>query len=341
MNCELPHISVIVPVYNEGPYLSAFLDALLEQDYPRDRVEFLLVDGESSDGTRELLLERADADPCLVVLDNPDTYVPFALNLGLSQANGEVIVRMDVHAIYPSDYITRLVAWLETTGADNVGGVWRTLPGGPGARAEAIARALASPFGVGNAAYRTGVDRPLEVDTVPFGCYPREVFSRIGGFDPDLLRNQDDEFNARLQRAGGRIMLIPEIEISYFARTTFRSLARMMYQYGFFKPLVNKKLGRPATLRQFFPPGLVLGLGCALLMTLALPRAWPLPAGLLLGYAGFLLAGALRSGPGLRIRILTAAAMAIMHLSYGAGYLQGILVHLLLRRKQHSVPGSR
>jgi hypothetical protein len=167
------------------------------------------------------------------------------------------------------------------------------------------------------------------------------VFSRIGGFDTDLLRNQDDEFNARLQRAGGRIMLIPEIEISYFARTSFRALARMMYQYGYFKPLVNKKVGRPATLRQFFPPGFVLGLGLGLILSLVLPPVQPFFACVLLVYFGFLLAGALRSGPGLRIRILTAAAMAVMHLCYGAGYLKGLLDHLLLRRKQQSVPGSR
>lgn len=333
LQTEYPFISVIVPIYNEIGYIRSFLQSLSEFDYPRHRVEYLLVDGGSSDGTVQAIQDFRPDGLELRLLDNPDRYVPQALNLGLSKARGSVIVRLDVHALYPRDYLTSLVFWLARTEADNVGGLWETKPGGPGMKAKAIARALSSPFGVGNAYYRIGTSQPMSVDTVPFGCYRRDVFDRIGPFDPHLLRNQDDEFNARLIKKGGRIMLIPTIKISYFARTGFLPLARMMNQYGYFKPLVNVKIGRPASLRQFAPPVLILALLFLLVSSLFFKAGIYAFLGLLFLYLGFVFLGSFKSGSqGGREMILTCLAMPVMHFPYAAGYLIGAINHLILRK---------
>ncbi len=327
---EKPLISVIVPILDEAAYIRHFLHCLLQQDYPRDKTEIILVDGGSTDGTLQILQQTAAVRPELKLLHNPRKFVPHALNIGLDHAAGEIIIRMDAHAIYPSDYLSSLVYWLQATQADNVGGIWQTRPGTPEPQATGIALALASPFGVGNAAYRIGASLPVEVDTVPFGCYKKEVFQRFGRFDPDLHRNQDDEFNARLIQAGGRIMLIPQIKIDYYARSSLKSLASKMYQYGYFKPLVNKKLGRPATWRQFAPPGLVMSLTFIFFLSLLLSTARYALIGLCLLYVLFLVLGTLHARPA---RISSAAwtllAMAVMHFSYGCGYLLGVWQHWL------------
>ena len=251
-------VSVIMPCREEEKYLARALTSILANDYPRDRMEVLVVDGMSTDGTREIIAAFARKNPCIRLLDNPKRIVPTAMNIGIAQARGEVIVRVDAHSTYPPDYISSLVAWQEKTGADNVGGSWRIRPGGDTSMARAIALGLAHPFGVGNAYYRIGVSAPRWVDTVPFGCYRREVFSRHGLFDEDQVRTEDDEFNLRLRKKGGRTLLVPEITIDYYARDRLPQVWRMYYQYGYFKPLVARKLGLVLGLRQFVPSLLVL-----------------------------------------------------------------------------------
>ena len=339
---EYPKVTVIAPIYNEHSYIRSFVHNLLNQTYPEDRLELLLIDGGSTDGTRQILEEAAADFPRITLLDNPQRYVPYALNLGISRASGSIICRMDAHAEYPLDYIEELVYWLDKSGADNVGGVWHTLPSKKTRMARAIALALASPFGVGDARYRLGGDRPREVDTVPFGCYRRELFDRIGVFDRDLLRNQDDEFNARLIRSGGRILLLPHVGITYYSRPTLGALASKMYNYGLYKPLVNIKLGKPATWRQFAPPVLLLTLGLFLVLGWIWPWAGYAFVCLIALYGLFLLLGALRCRPaGLLEGACTVLAMACMHFSYGLGYLQGVFRYWLLPRiKGTSKPDS-
>jgi glycosyltransferase involved in cell wall biosynthesis len=253
-----PRISIIVPCYNEAGFIKKLLENIIEQDYPREKSEVYIVDGMSTDGTRDIIAGFISEYPFIRLLDNERRYVPFALNKGLSASTGEVIVRMDAHSEYPFDYVTRLVNQLYQLNADNVGGAWITLPGDAKVKSLAIATAMASPFGVGNAHYRLTMNEIREVDTVPFGCFRREVFKRIGLFDEDLLRNQDDTYNAKLKKSGGKIFLIPDIKIRYYARTSVTSTIKMFYQYGLFKPLGNRKTSRPATLRQLIPPGFVL-----------------------------------------------------------------------------------
>jgi hypothetical protein len=201
--------------------------------------------------------------------------------------------------------------------------------------AHGIALAMAHPLGVGNSHFRIGTSEPRWVDTVPFGCYRREVFERIGLFDEDLVRNQDDELNARLIRSGGRILLVPDVVSRYHARNTLGKLWRMYYQYGYFKPLVARKLGGIFTWRQLVPPLFVGAIVLSALLALIVPAAAPLLALLLTPYVLALLVVGVSAVPrhGVRAALALCAAIPVLHFSYGLGFLQGTLDFLVLRRK--------
>ncbi len=328
-----PFVSIVVPCRNEEEYIAGCLDSILASDYPQSRLEILVADGRSSDRTREVLARHVAAHPSVVMLDNPQRTTPAALNVAIRAAKGDVIIRMDAHVSYPPDYIRRLVQGLEETGADNVGGVLETVPADATPTARAIALGMSHPFGVGNSHFRTGSPERREVDTVPFGCYRRTVFDRIGLFDEELIRNQDDELNFRLIRHGGRVLLLPEVTCRYFARRSLRQLSRMYYQYGYFKPLVARKVGRVMTVRQLIPSLFVAGL----LGTAAMSPWYPAAGaafGLVAGsYAMLILAcsAAAARREGLRSGMFLAAVFPVLHFSYGIGFLRGIYEHLLAR----------
>lgn len=253
-------ISVICPIYNEEKYIAKCINSILEQDYPKDDLEVLFVDGMSTDNTRQIIKECQKDNPWIRVLDNPERVVPYAMNYGIEAAKGDIIIRIDAHAIFPKKYLSTLVRYQKDLNADNVGGVMETLPANNSLQARAIAIALSSSFGMGNSYFRVGATELRQVDTVPFGCYPKRVFETVGTYDEELTRNQDDELNGRVIKNGGKIYLIPNLVIKYFARDSISKTRKMFYQYGLYKPLVNKKLGSPATIRQFFPLMFVLGL---------------------------------------------------------------------------------
>jgi glycosyltransferase involved in cell wall biosynthesis len=324
---ELPVVSVVVPCRNEARHIGDCLRSIVAGDYPPDRLEVLVVDGSSDDGTRDVVADMARRHPSIRLLDNPRRATPAGLNAALRAARGDVIARMDAHVVYPPDYLGRLVAALAESGADNVGGIVRTLPDGEGSAARAIALALSHPFGVGNSYFRIGTPSRRWVDTVPFGCYRREVFQRIGPFDEELIRGQDEELNYRLLRAGGRILLIPEVVSLYFARGTIGKVARMYYQYGYFKPIVARKVGRVMTVRQVVPAALVAGLAASG----ALAAAWPdtAPAFLALSgsYVGAVLACSLHAARrhGLACAAWLPVVFPALHLSYGVGWIRSLL----------------
>ena len=323
-------LSVICPIYNEESRIEACIQSILAQDYPKEDLEVLFVDGQSSDRTREIIADYMQDYAFIKLLDNPKRIAPSALNIGILASSGDIIMRLDAHAKYPDDYFSLLVNKLNQTGADNVGGVCRTLPAKGTSICRAIAHAMSSPFGMGNSHFRIGANHEMWVDTVPFGCFRRELFAKIGLFDEELVRNQDDEFNGRIIKNGGKILLLPQVVIDYFARDTISKTAKMFYQYGLFKPLVNKKLQKPTTLRQFFPPlffaGLVAG---GLLSVFSQTLMWIYFSVVILYVLCCFVFG--RNGERVWPDILwMPITFATIHLSYGCGYWQGLwklLVH--------------
>jgi glycosyltransferase involved in cell wall biosynthesis len=328
-----PMVTVIIPCLNEEGYIAGCLDSILASDYPKDRLEILVADGRSSDRTREIVAEYVARHASVTLLDNPGGTAPAALNVAVRAALGEVIIRMDAHVTYPPGYIRRLVRGLEESGADNVGGVLETVPAEDTAVARAIAIGMSHRFGVGNSHFRVGSTRAREVDTVPFGCFRREVFTRAGLFDEELIRNQDDEFNFRLISRGGRVLLLPEVSCRYFARRSLGQLARMYYQYGYFKPLVARKVGRIMTVRQLIPALLLTLLLGTAGVSLWIPAAGSLFLLVLSLYISLVVAAAVTSlrANGIRCALALAAVFPVLHFSYGAGFLLGIRDHLLLR----------
>ena len=325
MTAARPRVSVIMPCRNERAHIRQCLASVLASALPPGELEVLVVDGASTDGTADLVREIARSEPRVRLLDNPARIVPTALNRAIREANGDIIVRLDAHNEYTPEYIPRLVGWLERTGADNVGGAWVTRPGASTPVARGIACALSHPFGIGNAKYRLGVTEPMQVDTVPFGCYRRDVFDRIGLFDEELVRNQDDEFNLRLIRAGGTILLVPDVVSFYHARTSFPQLARMYYQYGYYKPLVIRKVGAVMTARQLAPAALVLGFLALVAASIVRIAIVPLLAVAVSFYLCAAAIAAARAARGMGWRTAASAFLAfpILHFGYGIGFLWG------------------
>ncbi len=324
-------ISIICPIYNEEKCIAQCLDSIIRQDYPHDQMEVLMVDGMSTDRTREIVQDYAEKYPFIFLLDNPKQIVPIGLNIAIRIAKGEVIIRMDAHASYPDNYFSALVEKLYALNADNVGGLCRTLPAKETPVCEAIAAALSSPFGMGDSHFRIGTNKEMQVDTVPFGCFRREVFDRIGYFDEELVRNQDDEFNGRIIKYGGRIYLIPSVVIDYYARDTIGKVSTMFYQYGLFKPLVSKKLGNPTTARQFFPFFFVLGLIVGLPLSFIHPIFCIVYISVILLYLFLAAYFSVKQFKNLKRIFLLMATFVIIHASYGWGYLRG-LVKLMFNR---------
>ena len=328
-------VSVIIPCRSEAAWILRCLESIAKNDYPRDRLEILVVDGMSDDGTRAIVEECAVRYAFLRLLDNPQRITPAALNIGIAAARGDIIVRVDAHYEYPPHYISRLVAWLLESGADNVGGVVLMTPANDTAIARAIAVAVCHPFGVGNAYYRIGTKEPRWVDTVPFGCYRREVFDRVGLFDEDMVRNQDIEFNLRLRKAGGSILLIPDVVLHGHARGTLAKMARMYYQYGYFNPLVIQKVGSRISFRQAVPLLFVLSLlvcgvgaflsGWMLLALIAILTAYAIPV------AACSLQGMARHGALCGLAI--ALVLPTLHISNGLGTLKGMIDFCILRKQ--------
>lgn len=341
-----PRVTVVLPCRNEARYIGPCLDSILAGAYPADSLEILVVDGDSTDDTRTVVREYAAQYPQVRLLDNPGRIVPTALNIGIRAATGDVIARMDAHVIYPPEYLPRLVAALEESGADNVGGCVITLPADGTATAQAIAIALGHPFGVGNSHFRIGSPKARFVDTVPFGCFRRELFTRVGMFDEELVRNQDDEFNARIISRGGKIRLQPDVVCYYYARGSFAQLARMFYQYGAFKPLVARKVGRIMTLRQLVPAAFLIALLDAAVAGFFWRPAWLAGLGLAAVYAAAILFSSARIFRSHGVRCATALTLVfpVVHFSYGLGFLRG-LRHGLFRssrwRDPATVPMSR
>jgi succinoglycan biosynthesis protein ExoA len=316
-----PFVSVIVPCRNEVTSLGACLDSILRSDYPPLRMEVLVADGASEDGTGKLIDNYAAKDARVRRIDNPERVTPIALNRAILAARGEIVMRLDAHATIAANYIPLAVGYLESSGADNVGGSMRTLPQEAGPFAEPIRIVLTHRFGVGNSRFRTGTDSPRWVDTVFGGCWRREIFDRVGLFNEKLERSQDLEFSLRLRRAGGRILLAPDMETRYYARATLAGFWRHNWINGVWAVLPFAYAGGiPVRWRHLVPLAFVTALAGT-----AITRGLAFVAGpyLLLNLAASLQAAWKERS--LKSALLLPVAFASLHLAYGGGSLWGAI----------------
>jgi glycosyltransferase involved in cell wall biosynthesis len=323
---ERPGVTVIMPVRNEEAFIARSLGAVLGQDYPPELMQVLVADGMSDDRTREVVAELARAHPAhsVEIVDNPGGIVPTGFNAALDRARGDVVVRVDGHTIIASDYVGQCVAALAASGADNVGG--RMDAEGSGPVGTAIALATSSPFGVGDSQFHYATGEHW-VDTVYLGAWPREVFGRIGPFDPEMVRNQDDEFNYRLRAAGGRILLTDRIRSRYYSRATLRKLYRQYRQYGTWKVRVLQKHPRQMSARQFVPPTFAAVVGGGALLAPLSPvvrRVWLAALGSY-GLATLAASVTIARRHGWRHLPVLPAVFAAVHLGYGSGFLAGLV----------------
>jgi glycosyltransferase involved in cell wall biosynthesis len=334
-------VSVIIPCRNEEKFIEPCLETILTQDYPENEIEIIIVDGMSDDNTREIILDYAKKYPNITILNNNKKIVSTALNIGIRSSHGKIIMRMDAHCKYEHDYISNCIKYLNKYSADNVGGICLTLPGNQSNTGKSIALGISHPFGVGNSHFRIGVKEPKEVDTVPFGCYKREVFQKIGLFDEDLIRNQDDEFNLRLIINGGKIILVPEIISYYYARETLLKLWKMYYQYGYFKPLVARKIGGVLTMRQLIPAIFVFMLVVSGGLSLIAKSVLWIFLFVLISYItvnlSYSIALAYNKG---RMLLTLPLVFFTLHFGYGLGYLKGVLEFILLKKDKRKRIGD-
>ncbi len=229
---DLPSVSVIVPCRNEQKFIGPCLDSLIANDYPKDRIEILAVDGFSEDATRNVLQQYAQQYPFIRLLENPKKTFVAAVNTGVKQSASDIIMIVSAHSSCESDYVSKCVRFLTEYGADNVGGIMKTEPSSQTLVARSIALVLSHPFGAGNARFRVGARMPRWADTVYGGCYRKHVFEKVGLLNESLTRSADMDFNIRLRKEGGRILLVPDIVSHYYPASTLTSFIRRNFTDG-------------------------------------------------------------------------------------------------------------
>jgi succinoglycan biosynthesis protein ExoA len=320
---DWPFVSIVIPIRNEAGSIGALLDGVLAQDYSATRFEVLVVDGDSRDDSAAVVTAYGERDPRVRLLHNPRRIVPTALNVAIRAARGDVICRIDGHTTVAPDYVRMGVEALARSGADNVGGPMHAIGGGW--FGDAVGDATSSRFGIGSYFHYGTEER--EVDTVYLGMWPRAVFERVGLFDEELVRNQDDEFNYRLRKAGGRVMLTPAMRSWYQNRQSLTGLLRQYYQYGQWKVRVLQKHPRQMSWRHFVPPGFVATLAGLTLLSSVTPLAALASRAVFGVYAAAVLgvSAGLAGRRGLRAWLATALAFAAIHFAWGAGFLNGLL----------------
>lgn len=342
-----PMVTVVMPVYNESASIDKSLSSVLCQDYPEDRIEILIADGGSKDGTLDRIGCVIAANPKrrIRLLNNPLRTAGAALNLMIREATGQIIIRVDGHVEIAPDYVRLCVQPLSTTDVFNVGGVISTA--GFGFMGGAIAVAVSSFWGNGGARYRwRPISEPVYVDTVPFGSWRQETLRRLGLFE-EWRVNEDCEFNARILEAGGRILLHPHIKATYFSRRSLRSLAQQYFQYGRLKCRVIARHPRQLRVRQVVPAAFVLTLLAALMTEMLTETHTPL---FLIASVGYVfttgIASVLAAFRAQRpcFTLALPAVFATLHLSYGTGALLGaaeLLLESVFARKRTPLPCQR
>ena len=322
---SLPLVTVIMPVRNEARYIARSLNAVLAQDYPKDRMEVLVADGMSTDDTPNIVQSIGSEHTHVRLIQNHGKGVPTGINAAMIEARGDIIVRVDGHCVIAPDYIRRCVVHLQNGNIDGVGGPIETI--GETAVARTIALAMSSTFGVGGSAFRTRSGETVLVDTVAFPAYTRAAVKRAGPYDERLVRNEDDEYNYRLRKMGGNILLAADVHSRYYSRGSLRSLWKQYFQYGMWKVRVFQKHPRQMQPRHFVPAAFVAALVASLILALLFDVGVWIAIVLAVSYVTATLLASLStaSRDNWRALGLLPLVYSTLHLSYGFGFLVGLL----------------
>jgi len=323
-----PLVSVIIPCRNEKNFIDKCLDSVLENDYPKDKMEIFVVDGMSSDGTREIVEDYIQKYHFIKLIDNHKYIASSALNMGIKESRGDIIMRMDAHAIYDKSYISKCVNYLEEYGADNVGGIISITPRENNLMGRGIVKAMSSFLGTGGAKYKTSPAKFEEVDTVPFGCFRRDVFDRAGYFNENLKRSQDIEFNLRLKRAGGKIYLFPDITSQYFVRSDLKEFFIHNFRDGVWAVYPFKFTKTFFKLRHYLPLMFVSGLIGTLLLGIFFKPFYYLFLAEIFVYILVIFYATIKvslNEKDARYLFSLPVALAVRHFIYGFGSIFGII----------------
>lgn len=313
-----PFVSIIIPCRDEEKFIRECLDSIAKQDYLKEKMEVLVVDGMSEDRTREIIKNYLEKHSSIKLLNNPRKFTNFAFNTGIQEARGKIIMLMGAHATYKKDYISKCVKYLNKYNADNVGGVIKTLPINNTVIAKAITIVLSHPFGAGGSYFRISTKESKEVDTVFGGCYKREVFDKIGLFNKNLIRSQDIEFNLRLKRAGGKILLVPDIVSYYYPKSNLKDFFLQNLKTGFWVTYSVKFTKTPLKLRHYLP----------LIFILTLPLSiWPY-----ISISLFFSVQIAIKEKDFRLFFITPLTFMARHFGYGLGSVWGIIKCAISKR---------
>ncbi|PKP62033.1 glycosyltransferase family 2 protein [Candidatus Atribacteria bacterium HGW-Atribacteria-1] len=344
---DLPLVSIIIPCRNEEKYIGRCLNSIIAQDYPKDKLEVLVVDGRSEDGTREIVKEYTEKCSFIKLLDNPRRATPFAMNKGIKKASGDVIILVNAHSILDKGFLKYNIEYLKKTGADAVGGRLSTINDDSSIIAQSIPLAADSIFGAGGRRYRNRIDEGWVKDTLPYCAYPRKIFNKIGLIDEELIRDQDEEFNYRLLKSGGGIFFTPKIKSHLQIRPSLKKLWRQYFQYGCFKVRVAQKVGAILTWRQLIPAvfvgSLIFTCVISFISKFFLWLFLLIAGSYLFANLGFSLSIVVKKG--LKFFPVLPVVFAALHFSYGFGFLKGIWDFVIckkhLKKKIEDVPLTR
>lgn len=322
---EIPMVSVVIPMRNESEKIRCCLDSLVNQTFAHHRYEILVADGRSTDNSRSVVSLFEKSDVCVRLLDNPSQITPSGMNVGIRAALGQIIIIAGAHTTYPADFVQRCVVWLDKTGADVVGGPIETVADGTGFGARLVAAILSSPFGVGNSKFRTSREAGF-VDTVPFGAFRREIFDRVGLYNEKLVRNQDNELNARIRKAGGRIYLTPALTTHYHPVKNFVGLLKYAFKTSQWHIFTVRESLESMSSRHLAPALFLILLLLLLLASFVSTWALWILIGTLFTYVlvGFFFSVHARNEKNRDLVFVQPFATFCFHFAYGAGTLAGL-----------------
>lgn len=311
MKNNFPLVSIVLPCRNEEKFISGCLDGFIEQDYPKENMEILVVDGMSEDKTRKIVQEYSVKHSFIKLIDNPNKVTPYALNIGIKNSMGELIFLPGAHAKYDKQFVSKSVKNLYEQGVDVCGPALKTIPRQNNLIARAIALSISSVFGAGNSAFRVGAEKPVLVDTVFGGCYKKEVFDKVGLFNENLTRSQDMEFAQRMKKAGIKILMVPDITAYYYPKDTLVAFFEHNIKDGVWAVYPLKFVKITFKSRHYIP----------LIFVLTLPLSiWPyIPVSL---YFSSIIA---LKEKDLRLLFVLPVVFFVRHFAYGFGSILGLI----------------